>query len=247
MATPAQQIVTETGDAGAPSHVAIIMDGNGRWATRHGKARAQGHRKGADAVREAIEGAVECGVQYLTLYAFSSENWNRPADEVSDLMGLLKLYLQREIKTLHKQGIRLRVIGRRDRLSGDIVSMIDRAEEKTHANTRMTLIIALSYGSREEIVMAARELAEKAMRGEILPEQIDETAVSNALWTHDIPDPDLIIRTSGEQRLSNFLLWQAAYAEFSFPELLWPDFTKADFRHAVEDFLGRTRRFGARP
>jgi undecaprenyl diphosphate synthase len=223
------------------------MDGNGRWATRHGKARAQGHRKGADAVREAIEGAMECGVQYLTLYAFSSENWNRPADEVSDLMGLLKLYLQREIKTLHKQGIRLRVIGRRDRLSTDIVSMIEKAEKKTLANTRMTLIIALSYGSREEIVMAVRALAEQAMRGEISPERIDEAAVSDALWTRDIPDPDLIIRTSGEQRLSNFLLWQAAYAEFSFPELLWPDFTKADFRHAVEDFLSRSRRFGARP
>ena len=247
MATSAQQIVTETGDAASPSHVAIIMDGNGRWATRHGKSRAQGHRKGADAVREAIEGAVECGVGYLTLYAFSTENWNRPADEVSDLMGLLKLYLQREIKALHKQGIRLRIIGRRERLAPDIVEMIDKAEAKTAGNMRMTLVIALSYGSREEIVMAARSLAEAVARGEITPDEVDETAFSQALWTHDIPDPDLIIRTSGEQRLSNFLLWQAAYAEFSFPELLWPDFTRADFKLAVEDFLGRNRRFGARP
>lgn len=247
MATSAQQIVTETGDAGALSHVAIIMDGNGRWATKHGKARAQGHRKGADAVREAIEGAVECGVQYLTLYAFSSENWNRPAEEVSDLMGLLKLYLQREIKTLHKQGIRLRIIGRRDRLSADIISMIDKAEEKTAANTRMTLVIALSYGSRDEIVAAMQKLAQAVAKGELSPEDINEARVSSVLWTHDIPDPDLIIRTSGEQRLSNFLLWQAAYAEFSFPDILWPDFTKAEFKLAVEDFLGRNRRFGARP
>ncbi len=247
MATSAQQIVTETGDTGTLSHVAIIMDGNGRWATRHGKPRAQGHRKGADAVREAIEGAIDCGVEYLTLYAFSSENWNRPAEEVSDLMGLLKLYLQREIKNLHKQGIRLRIIGRRERLAPDIITMIEKAEAKTQANSRMTLVIALSYGSRDEIVAAARKLAAAAMRGEIAPEAIDEAAFSAALWTDGIPDPDLIIRTSGEQRLSNFLLWQAAYAEFSFPDLLWPDFTKADFKLAIEDFLGRNRRFGARP
>ncbi|WP_262691595.1 isoprenyl transferase [Kordiimonas aestuarii] len=247
MATSAQKCVEETGDACPLSHVAIIMDGNGRWATRHGKARSAGHRKGADAVREAIEGAVDCGINYLTLYAFSSENWNRPADEVSDLMALLKLYLQREIKSLHKQGIRLRVIGRRDRLSADIVSMIDKAEQKTAGNSRMTLVIALSYGSRDELVTAVQSIAEAVASGKMRPEDICEADISQALWTADIPDPDLIIRTSGEQRLSNFLLWQAAYTEFSFPDLLWPDFTKADFRAAVDDFLGRHRRFGARP
>ena len=247
MASIAQTCVEETGGACLLSHVAIIMDGNGRWATKHGKARSAGHRKGAEAVREAIEGAMECGVDYLTLYAFSSENWNRPADEVTDLMTLLKLYLQREIKSLHKQGIRLRVIGRRDRLSADIIAMIDRAEQKTEANGGMTLVIALSYGSRDEIVTAVQKLATAAASGELRPNDINEACISRALWTGDMPDPDLIIRTSGEKRLSNFLLWQAAYAEFSFPDLLWPDFTKADFRAAVEDYLGRNRRFGARP
>ncbi len=230
-----------------PKHVAIIMDGNGRWAAQKGKPRSAGHRRGAEAVREAIEGALDQGIEYLTLYAFSSENWNRPEEEVRDLMGLLKLYLNREVKTMHKQKVRLRVIGRRDRLSPDIQKMIERAETLTADNDRMTLVIALSYGSRDEILDAAQKLARAVSSGEMAAEEITETVFSNALTTHGLPDPDLIIRTSGEQRLSNFLLWQAAYSEFLFLDLLWPDFTKEAFADAVSDFSNRDRRFGVRP
>lgn len=231
----------------APKHVAIIMDGNGRWAARQKLPRSTGHKKGAEAVREAIEGALEMGIQFLTLYAFSSENWNRPQEEVSDLMGLLKLYLKREVKTMHKQSVKLRVIGRRERLSGDIQKMIASAEELTKDNDRMTLVIALSYGSRDEILAAARDLACAAKEGRMDPEDIDESLFETALTTRGIPDPDLIIRTSGEQRLSNFLLWQAAYAEFLFLDLLWPDFSKETFAAAISDFQHRDRRFGLRP
>jgi undecaprenyl diphosphate synthase len=230
-----------------PQHVAIIMDGNGRWATQHNKPRASGHRKGAEAVREAIEGALDAGVKYLTLYAFSSENWNRPAEEVKDLMGLLKLYLSREVKTMHKQNVRLRVIGRRSKLAPDIQRMIAKAEKLTSGNDRMTLVIALSYGSRDEILEAVRELAACVGRGEQAPEAIDETAFEAHLTTTGLPDPDLIIRTSGEQRLSNFLLWQAAYAEFLFLDLLWPDFTKKTFAEAIDEYQRRDRRYGVRP
>lgn len=237
----------ESGSSSAPRHVAIIMDGNGRWAARNGVSRSKGHRKGAEAVREAIEGAVECGVSHLTLYAFSSENWNRPADEVSDLMGLLRMYLKKEVRTLSKEGVRLKVIGRRDTLSSDIRSMIEDAEDQTQHNSRLTLIIALSYGSREELVMAAQQIAASVAAGEKTVEAIDEECITKALYTRDIPDPDLIIRTSGEQRLSNFLLWQAAYAEFLFSPVLWPDFTRESFADAIKDFQSRDRRFGARP
>lgn len=237
----------ETGDDSAPSHVAIIMDGNGRWATREGVSRSKGHRKGAEAVRGAIEGAADSGVKYLTLYAFSSENWNRPEEEVGDLMALLRLYLKKEVQSLHKEGVRLRVIGRRERLSGDIRQMIEDAEELTRSNTRLTLVIALSYGAREEIVEAAKAIAASVAAGREALETIDEERFSRALYTHDIPDPDLIIRTSGEQRLSNFLMWQAAYSEFLFTPVLWPDFTKEHFIDAVEAFKGRDRRYGGRP
>ncbi|MFC4347670.1 isoprenyl transferase [Kordiimonas lipolytica] len=230
-----------------PKHVAIIMDGNGRWAAQKGKARSAGHKQGAEAVREAIEGALNAGVKYLTLYAFSSENWNRPEEEVRDLMGLLKLYLNREVKTLHKQNIRLRVIGRRDRLSPDIQKMIDRAEEMTANNDRMTLVIALSYGSRDEMLDAAQKLARAVAKGEMTADDITEAVFADSLTTRGLPDPDLIIRTSGEQRLSNFLLWQAAYSEFLFLDILWPDFTKEAFAKAVSDFQTRDRRFGVRP
>ncbi|TNE65902.1 MAG: isoprenyl transferase [Alphaproteobacteria bacterium] len=235
------------GEVATPRHVAIIMDGNGRWASQRGLPRSAGHKRGAEAVREAITGAVKAGVGYLTLYAFSSENWNRPADEVMDLMGLLKLYLSREIRSLDKQGIRLRVIGRRSRLSRDINEMIDKAEEMTRDNRRMTLVIALSYGSRDEIIDAARAIATAVVEGRESIEAIDEARFESALSTHGLPDPDLIIRTSGEQRLSNFLLWQAAYSEFLFLDTLWPDFTEETFAAAIEEFQGRDRRFGARP
>jgi len=241
------QPIEEAPAVAPPKHVAIIMDGNGRWAAQKGKPRSAGHRRGAEAVREAIEGALDQGIQYLTLYAFSSENWNRPEDEVRDLMGLLKLYLNREVKTMHKQKVRLRVIGRRDRLSPDIQKMIERAETLTADNDRMTLVIALSYGSRDEILDAAQKLARAVASGEMAAEDITESVFESALTTNGLPDPDLIIRTSGEQRLSNFLLWQAAYSEFLFLDLLWPDFTKEAFADAVSDFSNRDRRFGVRP
>lgn len=230
-----------------PKHVAIIMDGNGRWAKKRLLNRSKGHRQGAEAVREAIEGAMQCGVDYLTLYAFSSENWNRPAEEVKDLMGLLKMYLSKEIKSLNKEGVRVKVIGRRDKLSADIVKKIEDAEIITKSNSRLTLVIALSYGSREEIVSAVQALASKARTGDLDASRISEEDISNALYTSDIPDPDLIIRTSGEQRLSNFLMWQAAYAELLFIDTLWPDFTKELFAEAVDTYIGRDRRYGVRP
>ncbi len=246
MSAEALASIDTSGSATPPEHVAIIMDGNGRWATAKGVSRSKGHRKGADAVRQAIEGAIDCGVRYLTLYAFSTENWNRPVDEVNDLMGLLRMYLKKEVRTLAKEGVRLRVIGRRDRLGNDIRKMIIRAEEETKHNTRLTLVIALSYGSREELALAARGIAESVKNGTLKPEDITEDNISDLLYTSDIPDPDLIIRTSGEQRLSNFLLWQAAYAEFLFLPTLWPDFTRASFADAITEFHGRDRRYGAR-
>jgi len=235
----------ESRPAEPPVHVAIIMDGNGRWAKARGLPRTAGHKKGVEAVRRTVEAARELGIGYLTIFSFSSENWRRPEEEVTDLMGLLRFYLRSEIAELHKAGVRLRVIGERARLSSDIVRLIENAEDLTAANTTMTLVVALSYGSRQEIVLAARRLAEDARAGLIDPEGIDEAALTARLFTADIPDPDLIIRTSGEQRLSNFLLWQSAYAEFVFTDTLWPDFTKRDLEAAIEEFHRRERRFGA--
>lgn len=240
---------TETIPAAArvPRHVAIIMDGNGRWAKARGLPRTAGHKRGAEAVRRAVEAAREMGVSYLTLYAFSSENWKRPAGEVTDLMGLLRLYLRNEVANLHKNGIRLRIIGDRTRLSADINALIDESEAKTAANTALTLVLALSYGGRQEIVCAARRLAEQVATGRLSPDDIDEAAFSANLFTADIPDPDLLIRTSGEQRISNFLLWQAAYAEFVFTDVLWPDFGREHLEEAFRAFHGRERRYGAAP
>jgi undecaprenyl diphosphate synthase len=229
----------------APLHVAIIMDGNGRWAKARGLPRTAGHRKGVEAVRRTVYGAADLGISYLTLYGFSSENWNRPADEVTHLMGLLRYYLRNEIADLHRNGVRLRFIGDRARLSRDIQTLIAEAEEKTRSNARITMIVALSYGSRDEIVMAARDLAVDAAAGKLDPETIDEDALGRRLWTAGVPDPDLVIRTSGEQRLSNFLLWQAAYAELIFTDTFWPDFSKEDLERAIEEFRRRERRYGA--
>lgn len=228
-----------------PVHVAIIMDGNGRWAAGHGLPRVAGHRRGAEAVRTAIRAAVKEGVRYLTLFGFSSENWKRPLTEVDDLMGLLRYYLRSEIAELHREGVRLRIIGDRSRLAPDIQAMIEDAERRTEANTRLNLIVALSYGARAEIAAAARTLARDARDGRLDPESIDEDAVAVRLFTRDIPDPDLLIRTSGEMRISNFLLWQVAYTEFLFVDRLWPDFSEADFETAVREYRGRERRFGA--
>ena len=229
----------------APGHVAIIMDGNGRWAKARSLPRTAGHKKGVDAVRRTVEAARELGIGTLTIFSFSSENWRRPEEEVSDLMGLLRFYLRSEVAEMHRAGVRLRVIGDRTRLSEDINRLIDNAEGLTRDNRVMTLVVALSYGSRLEIVHAARRLAEEVAAGRLSPETIDEDALSARLYTADIPDPDLIIRTSGEKRISNFLLWQAAYAELVFVDTLWPDFTKRDLEAAIEEFHRRERRFGA--
>ncbi|MSO89291.1 MAG: isoprenyl transferase [Rhodospirillaceae bacterium] len=232
-------------EAPPPMHVAIIMDGNGRWAQARGLPRTVGHRQGADAVRRAVAGAGELGIAYLTLFGFSSENWKRPAAEVDDLMGLLRHYLRGEIAELHKEGIRLRVIGDRSRLAGDIVALIENAEAMTRDNSALNLTVALSYGGRAEIVQAARDLAQAVAEGRATVDGIDEPAFANQLSTAGIPDPDLIIRTSGELRLSNFLLWQSAYSELLFIDTLWPDFNKGDLEKAVREFWRRERRYGA--
>lgn len=228
-----------------PLHVAIIMDGNGRWARARGLVRTSGHKRGADATRAVVSGAVELGISYLTLYGFSSENWKRPADEVDDLMGLLRMYLRSEIAELHRNGVRLRVIGDRSRLARDIVTLIENAEEQTRGNSALNLTIALSYGARDEITHAARQIAADVVAELIQVEDIDEKTFASYLTTCDIPDPDLVIRTSGEKRLSNFLLWQSAYAELVFTDKLWPDFTKQDLDDAIREYHRRERRYGA--
>ncbi len=227
-----------------PTHVAIIMDGNGRWARSRGLPRIAGHRRGAEAVRRTVKAARKAGVRYLTLYGFSLENWKRPKKEVDDLMGLLRFYLQREVGELHHAGVRMRFIGDRKRLEPDIVSLIEGAERKTAANAVIDLIIALSYGSRQEITAAARHLAKDAAAGRIDPADIDDQALNNHLFTADVSDPDLIVRTGGEKRISNFMLWQAAYAELVFLDVLWPDFSEADFASCIVEFGRRERRYG---
>jgi len=236
--------LTGSGSALPPAHVAIIMDGNGRWAQARGLPRIAGHKKGADAVRQAVESAVRQGISYLTLFGFSSENWKRPVDEVTDLMGLLRLYLKTEIAKLNQQNIRFLVIGDRQQLSADIVNLIVMAEQQTAGNTGLTLTIALSYGGRAEIVAATRQIAGDIAAGKLTPGEVDEELFSSRLFTAEIPDPDLLIRTSGEQRISNFLLWQLAYSELVFLEALWPDFSDEHFELAVKEYHGRERRFG---
>ena len=228
-----------------PRHIAIIMDGNGRWARARGLPRVAGHRHGAEAARRAVIAAAELGVPYLTLFGFSSENWKRPSTEIQDLMGLLRHYLQGEIAELHRNGVRLKVIGDLGRFASDITGLIDHAEGMTRNNTRITLTIALSYGGRAEIVAAVRAIARQVQSGSLAPEAIDEDSVTRRLFTAALPDPDLLIRTSGEQRISNFLLWQSAYSEFVFTKTLWPDFSKRDLEEAVDEFCGRERRYGA--
>ena len=230
-----------------PTHVAIIMDGNGRWAASRRLPRIAGHREGARAVRRTIEAAIQRGVAWLTIYAFSSENWRRPAGEVLDLTGLLRHYLRNELAELKDNGVRLRVIGDRSRFDDDIQCDLTAAEADTSINSRLNLTVALSYGARDEIVGAARKLAEAVRDGKLDPTLIDEALFSHALATTGIPDPDLVIRTSGEQRLSNFLLWQAAYAELVFLDVLWPDFAVEHFEAALAEYARRERRFGARP
>ncbi|MCV6575424.1 MAG: isoprenyl transferase [Cohaesibacter sp.] len=227
-----------------PRHLAVIMDGNGRWAKARGLSRTQGHRQGVSAVREIVKNAADLGIEYLTLFSFSSENWSRPESEVRDLMGLLKLFIRNDLAKLKKQNVKVVVIGCRKTLTPDIAQLLCEAEEKTIDNNGLKLVIAFNYGARQEITQAVRSLAERVAQGKLSPEAIDEAAIANALYSRTIPDPDLILRTSGEQRLSNFLLWQAAYSEFVFVDCYWPDFGRQDLEEALMEFAGRDRRFG---
>ncbi len=227
-----------------PRHIAIIMDGNGRWATARGLGRIEGHRRGAEATQKVIEAARDLGVECVTLFAFSSENWKRPETEVGALMDLLRYYLKKETSEMHKSGFRLRVIGDRVRLPEDIRALVEQAESVTRDNTHMTVVIALSYGGRQDIVDAARRLAADVVAGVRTLDSLDEDSFASVLSTHGIPDPDLMIRTSGETRISNFLLWQLAYSELYFTDVHWPDFTAQHLRDAVEDYASRQRRFG---
>ena len=233
--------------AGAPPrHVAIIMDGNGRWAAARGLPRIEGHRRGVEALRRAVRSAHELGVRHLTLYSFSAENWSRPPQEVADLMNLLRAFIRRDLSELHKGNVRIRVIGERAGLPPDIASLLDEAQTLTRGNSGLTLVVAFNYGGRQEIVSAVRRIAEAARDGRLDPATIDAGVVADHLDTADIPDPDLVIRTSGELRISNFLLWQSAYAEFVFLSLHWPDFDRDAFGEAVATFRTRQRRYGGR-
>ena len=227
-----------------PRHVAVIMDGNGRWATRQGLSRVEGHQRGKASVQTIVETAAELGLKYLTLYAFSTENWQRPAGEVRALMSLLRRYLRTELHKLMKNGIRLLAIGDLTRLPIAVRQELEDVIRKTRENTGLTVVLAVSYGAREEIVAAVRALASATRDGRIAPSEITEDMLTQYLWTADIPDPDLLIRTSGEFRLSNFLLWQMAYTEIYVTETLWPDFGREEFLRALADYQGRERRFG---
>jgi undecaprenyl diphosphate synthase len=228
-----------------PAHVAIIMDGNGRWAQARGLPRFEGHRRGVEAVRRAVRSAIERNVQFLTIYSFSSENWSRPPEEVAMLMGLLKRFIRNDLAELNANGVKVRIIGERDNLAPDIVALINEAEMLTAANRGLTLTVAFNYGARQEIVEAARRLAIDVRDGRLDAESIGQDDLADRLDTAGLPDPDLVIRTSGEMRLSNFLLWQTAYAEFVFLPILWPDFDDAAFVSALDQYAARERRFGA--
>lgn len=244
MPTRTTDNATEDALERVPRHVAIIMDGNGRWAHQRGLPRIKGHEKGSESVRAVVRACRECGVEFLTLYAFSVENWVRPKEEVSRLMRLLEHFLSREEKELHEQKVRFRVIGRIDDLPPRLRSMLADVAERTRAYTGGTLILALSYGGRTEIAHAAREIALRVERGELTASDVDEETVASHLYAPDVPDPDLLIRTSGEMRVSNFLLWQISYAELYVTDVLWPDFREEHFRDALRDYARRHRRYG---
>ena len=229
---------------GAPRHIAIIMDGNGRWARARGRPRAFGHREGVEAFRRTVEAAGELGVGYLTVFGFSTENWRRPLEEVNALFDLLRLYVARDLDRLVQENVRVRIIGDRASLQDDLLEIIDRAETQTRGNDGLNLIIAFNYGGQSEIARAARAIAKDAAAGRLDPESINEAVVASYLDTAGLPDPDLVIRTSGEQRMSNFLLWQAAYAELIFVDTLWPDFDRAALEGVIEEFRRRERRYG---
>ncbi len=227
-----------------PRHVAIIMDGNGRWAARRGLPRSAGHRAGVDALRRAVRAAAEFGIEYLTIYSFSSENWSRPASEVSFLLDLLRRFIRQDVAELHRSGVRIKVVGSRDDLDPGIVSLLNEAERLTHDNSTLNLVVAFNYGSRQEISRAVSAIAEKIVKGEVATSDISPELIAENLDTAGIPDPDLLIRTGGEQRISNFLLWQCAYTEFVFVDEFWPDFTQEIFARALGEFSLRDRRFG---
>lgn len=227
-----------------PQHVAIIMDGNGRWAKERGLPRIAGHRQGAQQVKEIVRAASELAIKVLTLFVFSSENWSRPKKEINTLMRYLNDYLDKEINNLHKNNIRFKVIGRKHPLPQNLLAKIKEAEIKTQNNDGMVLVLALNYGSRQEITDAAKKIVEAALRKELNLDSLDEETFSSYLYTHDLPDPDLLIRTSGEIRISNFLLWQLSYAELYFPKIYWPDFKRKDFIRAIKEYQKRQRRYG---
>lgn len=244
MSNTAASIKQEADRSDAPLHVAVIMDGNGRWAAARGLPRAEGHRRGVEALRRSVRAAAELGIGYLTIFSFSAENWSRPAAEIGDLFGLLRRFIRNDLARLHSDGVRVRVIGERDGLEADICALLREAEELTCNNSGLTLVVAFNYGSRQEIARAARRLAREVADGTRDPASIDAEALGQYLDAPDIPHPDLIIRTSGEQRLSNFLMWQAAYSELVFVPIHWPDFDKAVLEGAIAEYARRERRFG---
>lgn len=240
---------SQTGDGGPiagdfPEHIAIIMDGNGRWANARGLLRAVGHERGVEALRRTVEAAQEIGLKNLTVFSFSTENWRRPKSEVNALFGLLKAYVKRDLDRLAREGVRVRILGTRQGLPDDIAQLVDRAEAKTLQNDQFNLCIAFNYGGREEVVRAAKEIAMAIKAGTLDPQDLDEAAFSDRLDTAGLPDPDIVIRTSGECRLSNFLIWQTAYAELIFQDTLWPDFGKEHLLEAIEAYQKRERRYG---
>ncbi len=228
----------------APRHVAIIMDGNGRWAAARGLPRAEGHRRGVEALRRTIRAAGEIGIEFVTIFSFSAENWSRPASEVHELMGLLRRFIRNDLAELHQSNVRVRVIGERQTLDPEIGRLLVEAEELTKNNSGLTLVVAFNYGARQEIARAARRIADEALKGHLDPTAVTPDTVARFLDAPDVPDPDLIIRTSGEQRLSNFLLWQAAYSELVFVPIYWPDFDRAALEAAIREYQQRERRFG---
>lgn len=241
----AKTAVPDSGEGKVPGHVAIIMDGNGRWAKARGLPRSAGHERGVEALRRTVDAAGRMGIKYLTVFSFSTENWRRPASEVNALFGLLRAYVKRDLARLKREGVRIRIIGSRENLPDDVADLITKAEQETKQNERAHLTIAFNYGGREEIVRAAQKLARDVAAGKLDPEAIDEARFEGALDTYDLPTPDVLIRTSGESRVSNFLLWQVAYTEIAILDVLWPDFDESHLRQVMDDFASRDRRFGA--
>jgi undecaprenyl diphosphate synthase len=239
-----QQLQSETGGFEMPRHVAIIMDGNGRWAAARGLPRVEGHRRGVEALRKTVRAAGELGISILTIFSFSSENWSRPASEIQDLLGLLRRFIRNDLVELHKSNVRVRVIGEREDLTRDIRSLLEEAEELTRDNDGLLLIVAFNYGARQEIARASRRVAQEVANGKLAANDITPELLTQHLDAPDVPDPDVIIRTSGEQRLSNFLLWQSAYSELIFVPTYWPDFDRAALEAAIAEYRRRERRFG---